>query len=237
MHIAALVSGTNKCKWANVSYVAKELNAQNWGWRSVKGTCGGRAFILGPNAAKSCRGLRASVKVSTATVEVAPLATSIEGPMWRVVVRGNMVYGRVAGPYHRLDLAISCTESAVPPAAHGLIGQSFSGTAPRVGNLDHYPDEGVFTTAAQAEGAIEGSGEMYQVRSPFSTDFAFSRFGAPSSAANEKGSGRDAVAMCDAALADEIATANTRARRVASDILDAAFEGWRRFTGAEGGLG
>ena len=74
MHIAALVSGTNKCKWANVSYVAKELNAQNWGWRSVKGTCGGRAFILGPNAAKSCRGLRASVKVSTATVEVAPLA-------------------------------------------------------------------------------------------------------------------------------------------------------------------
>ena len=49
MHIAALVSGTNKCKWANVSYVAKELNAQNWGWRSVKGTCGGRAFFLGPS--------------------------------------------------------------------------------------------------------------------------------------------------------------------------------------------
>ena len=203
MHIAALVSGTNKCKWANVSYVAKELNAQNWGWRSVKGTCGGRAFFLGPNAAKSCRGLRASVKVSTATVEVAPLATSIEGPMWRVVVRGNMVYGRVAGPYHRLDLAISCTESAVPPAAHGLIGQSFSGTAPRVGNLDHYPDEGVFTTAAQAEGAIEGSGEMYQVRSPFSTDFAFSLFAGDRS--HKAGTAEAAKATCDKKLEDELA--------------------------------
>ena len=34
------------------------------------------------------------------------------------------------------------------------------------------------TTRARAEGAIEGEGEMYRVKHPFDTAFAFSRFDA-----------------------------------------------------------
>ena len=36
---------------------------------------------------------------------------------------------------------------------------------------------GVITTRAKGEGGIEGTAEMYRVRKPFDTDFAFSRFG------------------------------------------------------------
>ena len=36
---------------------------------------------------------------------------------------------------------------------------------------------GTVTTQAHGEGAIEGSWEVYQVRRPFDTAFAFSRFG------------------------------------------------------------
>lgn len=52
-------------------------------------------------------------------------------------------------------------------------------TAPRLGRIDTYPREGYFTTAAMAEGAIDGSAETYQVTGPFDTHFAFSRFDAP----------------------------------------------------------
>ena len=42
--------------------------------------------------------------------------------------------------------------------------------------MDTYPRYGEFVTDAQAEGAIEGTFEMYEMNSPFETDFAFSRF-------------------------------------------------------------
>ena len=42
--------------------------------------------------------------------------------------------------------------------------------------VDWYPEEGSFTTSAMAEGAIEGDAAMYEVPSPFSTAFTFSRF-------------------------------------------------------------
>ena len=60
----------------------------------------------------------------------------------------------------------------------GIFGQSFCTTAPRIGRIDIYPHEGHFTTAAMAEGAIDGSAETYQVAHPFDTHFAFSRFDA-----------------------------------------------------------
>ena len=60
----------------------------------------------------------------------------------------------------------------------GIVGQSFSSDSPRHGATDIYPEEGLFETSANAEGAIEGSAAMYEVPSPYETRFAFSRFDA-----------------------------------------------------------
>ena len=60
----------------------------------------------------------------------------------------------------------------------GIVGQSFSSHSPRHGATDIYPEEGLFETSANAEGAIEGSAAMYEVPSPYETRFAFSRFDA-----------------------------------------------------------
>ena len=101
---------------------------------------------------------------------------------------------------------------------HGLIGQSFADPPgqSRVGMLDTYPDAGNFTTSAQAEGSIEGTADMYEVFSPFDTDFAFSRFageavGAQTAAAAE--------AMCDAELTAEIKAIDRRAARMTRRLL------------------
>ena len=96
---------------------------------------------------------------------------------WTVVVRGNHVFDRVTGPTHRLDLTFKeAAGAAARTLPHGIIGQAFSSTAPRQGKQDVYPESGRIATSAMAEGAIEGTAGMYQVASPFATDFAFSRF-------------------------------------------------------------
>jgi hypothetical protein len=166
VHIAALVGGAKR-KWANLSYWASELNENNWGWKSVSGTCGGHGFKLGPHAARSCEELHAKVDVSAATIEVGA---------WKLVVHGNHVYDRLDGPYHRLDLEITRLPSTDRAGAHGLIGQSFAWTEERDGAVDHYPKAGKFTTSAQAEGAIDGQASDYEMVSPYATDFTFSRF-------------------------------------------------------------
>jgi len=68
---------------------------------------------------------------------------------------------------------------------HGIIGQSFDGSKLTVsGRTDNYgsaADRSVFkdfTTAAQAEGAIEGVYTDYMTSSPFSTAFKYARFDA-----------------------------------------------------------
>ena len=69
-------------------------------------------------------------------------------------------------------------EFAVEP--HGLVGQSYDGSdVPRYGRIDQYPPLGApadFTTAAMAEGAIEGAPEDYRVADKYATKFKFSRF-------------------------------------------------------------
>lgn len=84
-----------------------------------------------------------------------------------------------------------------PVAPHGLLGQTYDGDGrPLHGKRDRYDvlDDGTLTsertkaggyvtTRAKAEGAIEGSSEMYRIRSPFSTNFAYSRFRAREAAA------------------------------------------------------
>ena len=100
-------------------------------------------------------------------------------PRWSLDVRGNHVYGHISGPLHRLDVSFHAKDNADSRSLpHGLVGQSFSSTASRWGNVDEYPAEGHFTTAAMAEGAIEGEAAMYEVAAADATSFAFSRFDA-----------------------------------------------------------
>lgn len=78
-----------------------------------------------------------------------------------------------------------------PVSPHGLLGQTYDTDGmPLHGNRDKYDilDDGRptwmrtaaggrITTRSQAEGAIEGNAEMYRIKSPFDTNFTFSRFG------------------------------------------------------------
>ena len=120
---------------------------------------------------------------------------------WQVNVTSKPIYGLQlpvlnASHYHgkweveqrRFDVAI---RGAFPqPSAHGVIGQSYRDTVVRHGRLDEYgaaatpelidsdgngPD---MTTAAQAEGAIDGVYTDYRLPAPFSVEFPYSRFDA-----------------------------------------------------------
>ena len=97
---------------------------------------------------------------------------------------GQPVYGRLSGPAHRLDVALEplVAEEKFAAKPHGLVGQSYDGSkVPRYGRVDQYPPLEVpadFTTAAMAEGAIEGVAADYQVADKYATQFKFSRFAA-----------------------------------------------------------
>ena len=119
---------------------------------------------------KTCGDLGIQMRYSSATFKFREA--------WTVVVRGNHVYDRVTGPTHRLDLTFKeAAGAAARTLPHGIIGQSFSSSAPRQGKQDVYPESGRVATSAMAEGAIEGTAATYEVASPFGTEFAFSRFG------------------------------------------------------------
>jgi len=156
----------------------------------VNGTCGGHPFKLGKGGARVCDALAMEVDMASATFALRD---------WTVTVAGNHVYDRVAGTQHRLDLSFRCGAVGAATAPHGLVtrlslpadtastrhsrsplylqvGQSFNWPGPRNGRVDLYPAEGFFTTSAQAEGAIEGTAEQYQVTSAHATRFAYSRF-------------------------------------------------------------
>lgn len=111
-------------------------------------------------------------------------------PVEVVVSNRHWAYSIKPGTYHtaadsarqtRIDISVKALSDplAAPVAPHGLIGQGFDGR--RIsGKKDSYvPDvKGVFRTAAQGEGAIEGSIDDYKISpaDPFSTTFKFERF-------------------------------------------------------------
>jgi hypothetical protein len=142
----------------------------------VNATCGGEAYAsMGSKVVVECDELRASIDWATLTVATGE---------WLVKVTGQPVYGRISGPTHRLDVAleplVAEDEFAVEP--HGLVGQSYDGSdVPRYGRIDQYPPLSApaeFTTAAMAEGAIEGAAKDYEVADKYATQFRFSRFAA-----------------------------------------------------------
>ena len=79
-----------------------------------------------------------------------------------------------------VSLAPTVDVKTLKVAPHGLIGQSYDGDDIGViGILDDYkPDkDGVITTSAMGEGAIEGVATDYEMASKFATAFKFSRWG------------------------------------------------------------
>jgi len=63
-------------------------------------------------------------------------------------------------------------------APHGIIGQSYDGDGKALSGAqdDYHVAKEEMSTSAQAEGAIEGHYSEYKMRSPFSTQFKYSRF-------------------------------------------------------------
>lgn len=101
---------------------------------------------------------------------------------------------------------------------HGLLAQTFDGdTRPMHGRVDSYArlPNGKLTTKAQGEGAIEGSPQDYQLSSPFSTRFRFSRFDAVASSPRDVSKLRDARASPrpeNRVTADSVLRATFRSR-------------------------
>ena len=155
---------------AHVATTGALLHGPCAGWKVINGTCSGKLFAIGMGGRKTCGDLGIQMRYSSATF--------MFREAWTVVVRGNHVYDRVTGPTHRLDLTFKeAAGAAARTLPHGIIGQSFSSSAPRQGKQDVYPESGRVATSAMAEGAIEGTAATYEVASPFGTEFAFSRFG------------------------------------------------------------
>ena len=172
---AHLALGTLSGKRLLVTYDAGRLGDTQMAYGMVNATCGGEAVALGPKAVLECDEVRASIDASTLTVATGE---------WLVKVTGQPVYGRLSGPAHRLDVALEplVAEEKFAAKPHGLVGQSYDGSkVPRYGRVDQYPPLEVpaeFTTAAMAEGAIEGVAADYQVADKYATQFKFSRFAA-----------------------------------------------------------
>jgi hypothetical protein len=115
-------------------------------------------------------------------------------PQWRIgatVTKGAPHWGTL-----RMDITIQPTYDIAAHGIwpHGILGQTYDADrVPLHGKRDKYSilDNGtptasrksiggIVTTHAQGEGAIEGVAEMYRVKRPFDTKFAFSNFGATS---------------------------------------------------------
>ena len=84
----------------------------------------------------------------------------------------------------RIDVAVAALTDPLlqKVSPHGLLGQTYDGQTLGKGKTDSYQadKDGLFTTTAQGEGAIQGTITDYIVQpqaDAFSTVFVFSRFG------------------------------------------------------------
>jgi len=109
------------------------------------------------------------------------IAMAITTGKWKVEAYGKHYPNAGANPGKALlNVLISATYDADHDvvAPHGIIGQSYDGDSIAVdGAQDNYSTP-VVTTAAMAEGAIEGKASDYKMPGPFATEFKFSRFDA-----------------------------------------------------------
>jgi len=127
VHIVA-ETGREAGELIHAAFQANELNAYNTGLNMVTGFCGKRAFFLGPGRSRSCGNLVVQVKHSSATFTT---------PEWQATVRGNHVFGHLAGPMHRLDVSLRAVGGAklAPRQTHGAL------SAALIRLLSHCPRE------------------------------------------------------------------------------------------------
>lgn len=164
--IRGITRSGKKIDWRHSSLKANEAN---WDWRMVNGTCGTKPFWVLIHRSYGCDDFQVKVDLSTSEVSFR---------RWVVRVTTNHVYNWISGARKRIDVTISGPQTEY---SHGIIGQSFNVryyNVTRNGRQDVYPRSGNFTTAAQAEGAIQGSHLDYMLRGPFQTDFVHSTFDA-----------------------------------------------------------
>ena len=134
----------------------------------------------------------ATSKVADVSFAFDGKALTVRTPLWRTraqVTRGAPHYGHLRMNVEVQPLYDTAADAVAP---HGLLGETYDGDGrPLHGKRDSYErlDDGtqtrkrrgvggMATTRAKAEGAIEGTAEMYRVKRPFDTNFSFSRFGA-----------------------------------------------------------
>jgi len=138
----------------------------------------------------------ASVSESGHNSQVLELRTAA----WKVEATARMIARSVVLRKRQIDLWLVPLRDPLAPdpqtgtvvAPHGLIGQSFDGDNIAIdGKKDHYRElwwrqtsfkANEITTEAQAEGAIEGSGDDYKLDDVFGTDFKYARFNAAAAA-------------------------------------------------------
>ena len=104
---------------------------------------------------------------------------------WRYTVTpGTFRLAADSSRLKRIDVAVAALTDPLlqKVSPHGLLGQTYDGQTMGKGKTDSYQadKDGVFTTTAQGEGAIQGTITDYIVRpqaDAFSTVFVFSRFG------------------------------------------------------------
>jgi len=115
---------------------------------------------------------------------------------WAIDATARLIQRSATSGKKQVDLSFAPLRDPLAPnpktgkvvAPHGLVGQSFDGDDIAVdGKKDRYRElwwrQNAFTaneitTEAQAEGAIEGSGDDYKVADFFGTDFKYRRFDA-----------------------------------------------------------
>ena len=101
---------------------------------------------------------------------------------WKIHFSSLPIYGRIDGPMRRVDIRFEARVNdagfVVPP--HGIVGQSFDeGKIRRNGKVDTYPPQNTgmeFTTTSMGEGAIQGTADEYEIKSPNDTNFKYSAF-------------------------------------------------------------
>ncbi|MCP4893157.1 MAG: hypothetical protein GY911_05020 [Actinomycetales bacterium] len=104
----------------------------------------------------------------------------------------------------RVDVSIRALDAPFAAAnAHGILGQAFAFSGPVNGREDVYPDAGRMTTAAQAEGVLEGVYTAYRLaEGSYGTRFGYSRFDsaprAATSATSATGSATARTAVAEA---------------------------------------
>lgn len=166
---------TSKGRLLHLTYDSRILNDALWHWKMVRGSCAKAyhrvPFSMSPHTKRVCDDVVFSVDMST---------LSIDALEWSFRIQASPVYGSRLGPTRRLDLTCEFRGNETLVRPHGLIGQSYDGgLLPRQGQTDEYPPPNsntVFTTTAEAQGAIDGHADDYVLAAPESTSFRFSRF-------------------------------------------------------------